>query len=211
MHLRTRTFLGLVAFALVLLVAAVGCPTLKLGEVVVKAGSGSATGFTLQTTVIVEETEDTEGEDQSRQSGKGLLGLHLPAGWTVSAARMRAPTESTDRALWAAPQAAGAYAEAFPHTGGVWWAFSSATQEIAKGLHTYKLEVDVVVPKKTKAGALGVSATVFSDDLEDLPAPIAFDVAIKGKNVSIAKRAPAGLSAPPPAPKDDGGKAPTGG
>jgi hypothetical protein len=211
MHLRTRTIRGLLAFTFVLLIAAAGCPTLKLGEVTVKPGSTSATRFTLQSTIVVEETEETEGEDQSRQSGKGLLGMHLPDGWRVAAARMRSPTESTDRTLWAAPQAAGAYAEAFPHTGGVWWAFSSATQEIPKGLHTYQLEVDVVVPKKTKAGSLGVSVTVLSDDLKDLPAPVLYNAAIKGKSVTIAKKAPAGLSAPPPAQEGAGGKAPSGG
>ncbi len=211
MHLRTRTIRGLLAFSFVLLIAGAGCPTLKLGEVTVKPGSGSATGFTLQSTIVVEEVEETEGEDQSRQSGKGLLGLHLPAGWSVAAARMKAPTESTERILWAAPQAAGAFAESFPNTGGVWWAFSSPTQEIPKGLHTYQLEVDVVVPKKTKAGSLGLSVTVLSDDLTDLPAPLLYDAAIKGKNVTLAKKGPAALSAPPPAKEGVDGKAPSGG
>lgn len=206
MHHRTRLVRGLVALLLFALVA--GCPTLKLGEVKVKDGSASATGFTLQATVIVEETDETEGPDQTRQSGKGLLGVHLPAGWAVKEARMKAPTESTVRTLWAAPQAAGAYSESFPATGGVWWAFSSATQEIPKGLHTYTVEVDVTVPKKTKAGALGVSATVLSDDLKDLPAPVAFDVTIKGKNVSLAKRGAAPVA---PSQTGDGGKASSGG
>jgi len=204
MHHRTRF---LAALLLSLLLVAVGCPTLKLGEVKVK--SSTATTFTLEATVIVEETDDTEGPDQTRQSGKGLLGVHLPAGWTVAAARMKAPNESTDRTLWAAPQAAGAYSESFPNTGGSWWAFSSATQEIPKGLHTYSVEVDVVMPKKTKAGALGLSATILSDDLKDLPAPVAFDVGVKGKTVTLAKK---GMSvSPAPSQQGDTGKAPSGG
>ncbi len=211
MHLQTRSLRGLVALAFILLVAAAGCPTLKLGEVRVKPGSSSKTGFTLQTTILVEETEETEGEDKSRQSGKGLLALHLPAGWTVSGARMKAPTESTVRALWAAPQAAGAFSEAFPQTGGVWWAFSSATQEIARGAHTYELEVDVVVPKKTKEGSFGVSVTVLSDDLKDLPAPVAFEVALAGKNFVLGKHVQEAPPAPAAPAEGDGGKAPSGG
>ena len=208
MHHRTRFVHGLCVALLGLLLLAAGCPTLTLGDVKIKPGSSSPTGFTLQATVVVEETDDTEGADQTRQSGKGLLGLHLPTGWSVTGARMQAPSESTGRTLWAAPQAAGAFSESFPSTGGVWWAFSSATQEIPKGKHTYGVEVDVVVPKKTKRGDFGLSATILSDDLKDLPAPVAFDLTITGKSVTLAKRGPV---APAPSQQGPTGKAPSGG
>ena len=204
MHPTTRSCLLLLLLALL-----AGCPKLNLGTVSVVPGSASPTGFTVQVAVQIEETDETEGEDQQRASGKGLLGLHLPAGWTVTAARMQSPQEDTARALFAAPQAAGAFAESFPRTGGVWWAFSSATQTVPQGIWDYTLELDVVVPKKTKAGSLGLAVTVLSDDLKDLPAPAGFDVSIRGREVTLAARG-LSLSGPEPDPESDTSKAPTG-
>ncbi len=188
-----------------------GCPTIKLGAVKAKEGSVSATGFTLQADVVVEETDETEGADQQRQSGRGLLGVHVPAGWTVTGARLRSPRETVDRALFASPQGAAAYAEAFPTTGGVWWGFASPTQEIPKGTWNYTLEVDVAVPKKTKGGALGLATSILNDDLSDLAAPAQFDVAIKGKSLELTPRkAKLEVKEAPAAPTDNS-KAPAGG
>jgi len=214
MHLPTRSWLPRLALSFVLVGSLlVGCPTIKLGAVKAKEGSVSATGFTLQADVVVEETDETEGEEQQRQSGRGLLGVHVPAGWTVTGARLRSPRETVDRALFASPQGAAAYAEAFPTTGGVWWGFASPTQEIPKGVWNYTLEVDVTVPKKTKGGALGVATSILNDDLSDLSAPAQFDVAFKGKSLQLTPRKPlSGVqSAPAPATPTDNSKAPAGG
>jgi|GEM_PF-2496631 len=208
MHRSTRRIVCSLLF--VLLIA--GCPTMKLGKVAAKPGSVSATGFTLTAEVMVEETDDTEGEEQQRQSGKGLLGVHLPAGWTVTAARMRAPKETTDRALFASPQGAAAYAESFPNTGGVWWGFASPTQEVPKGQWLYTLEVDVTVPKKTKGGDLGLAASLLNDDLSELSAPEQFAVAIKGKSLVLTPKRPlSGVKAAPEPTPADNSKAPAGG
>lgn len=198
--------------ALLALMVLAGCPTLKLTKVMAKPGSVSATGFTLSAEVVVEETDDTEGEGQKRQSGKGLLGVQVPAGWTVTAARIRSPKETTDRALFASPQGAAAFAEAFPNTGGVWWGFASPNQEIAKGVWTYALEVDVVVPKKTKAGDVSLSASILSEDLSELTAPMQYGVTWKGKTLVLAERRPlSGVKAAPEAAPADSAKAPAGG
>ena len=99
MHPRTRLLLA--GASLLALLVVMGCPTLKLGNVAVKEGSVSPAGFTLVAEAIVEELDETEGPDQQRQSGRGLLGVHLPAGWSVSGARMRSPDETVERALFA--------------------------------------------------------------------------------------------------------------
>jgi hypothetical protein len=158
--------------------------------VTAKPGSVSPTGFTLSAEVVVEETDETEGAEDQRQSGRGLLGVHVPSGWTVTAVRIRSPKETTARALFASPQGAAAYAEAFPTTGGVWWGFASPTQEIPKGMWTYALEVDVTVPKKTKTGDLGLSVSILNEDLSELSAPRQYGVALKGKTLALDERRP---------------------
>ncbi|MCO4768656.1 MAG: hypothetical protein KDA24_01405 [Deltaproteobacteria bacterium] len=209
MHASTR----LIPLFLILgLVLVMGCPTIKLGAIKAKPGSVTATSFTLVADVEVEELDETEGEDQQRQSGKGLLGVHVPAGWSVVAARVRSPKETVDRALFASPQGAAAYAESFPTTGGVWWGFASPTQEIAQGKWSYTLEVDVVVPKKTKMGDMGVAASILNDDLSDLTAPQQFGVAFKGKDLVLTpKRPPSGAGPAPAVTPADNAKAPAGG
>jgi hypothetical protein len=209
MHRTTRPSLSLLLLSLLVLA---GCPTLKLGRVATKAGSVSPAGFTLTAEIIVSETDETEGADQQRQSGKGLLGVHVPAGWTVTAARLRAPDETVDRALFAAPQGAAAYAESFPTTGGVWWAFASPTRDVPMGDWTYNVEIDVAVPKKTKTGEIGISASILSDDLSELSAPRQFGVTLKGKALELAPRRPlAGVEDGPEAAPSDNSKAPAGG
>jgi len=172
-------------FLLLPLVLIMACPTIKLGSVGVLPGSASPKGFTLTVDIEVEETDDTEGEGKSEQSGKGLLAMSLPAGWKVTAARYKAPNESAVRALYTLPQAAGAVAERFPKEKGWWWAFGSNTTSIPKGKHTFQAEFDVLVPKRTKGGELGVLATVLNDELEDLPAPQRFKIHLKGKATSL--------------------------
>ena len=191
----------------------VGCPELSLGPLTVKDGSVDATKVTLTAEITVTEADETEGADQQRQSGRALLGVQLPAGWTVTAARMRSPRETVDRALFASPQGAAALAEGFPTAEGVWWGFTSPSQEIPQGSWPYSLEIDIERPKKAKAGLVGVSVSVLNDDLSDLSAPRQYDLAFKGKSATLSARKPlsGGTAFPEPAPEDDTSKAPTGG
>ena len=168
-----------------------GCPTLKMGKVGVKEGSVSPKGFTLTVDIEVEETDETEGEDESgsprqRQTGKGMLALNLPAGWTIVSARMQSPLEDSVRALNGLPQSAAGVAEVFPDEGGNWWAFGSNTVAVPKGNWTFPVEIEIAVPKKTKGGQLSVLSNILSDDFSDLPAAKKFDIGLKGRKATIS-------------------------
>ena len=177
-------------FILVLLplvIALAGCPTIKLGDVAVKGGSVSSTGFTLTADLLVEEKDATEGEDSTPQTGRGMLALNLPVGWTVAAARVKSPQESAVRTLVPVPQAAIAHAETFPLESGAWWAFASNEQAVPQGAWTYPVELDITIPKKTKSGAFGLSAGIFKETLDELVAPAKFEITFKGKKATLSR------------------------
>jgi hypothetical protein len=171
------------AVLLTLAVVLVACPTLKLGSVTVADSAPKGATFTLSVDVTVEEKDATDGEEGQPASGKGVLGLHLPPTWTVTAARMKSPTEPVMRRLFASPQAAGVFADTFPTIENSWWAFSSPEQTIQQGVHAYKAEFDIEV--SGKGGEIGLLMTILQDDMSDLPAPTQFKVAVKGKKVTL--------------------------
>lgn len=190
----------LAASAVLATVLLAGCPTVVLSNVGLKDGSVSPAGFTLTATVIAEELDDTTAEGATPTEGRGLIGVLLPAGWKVTAARMKSPTEGSVRTLVGVPQAAAAYGHSFPQDPGEWWAFASNTQAISTGRWTYEVELDVTVPKKTKGGLVGVSAGVFNDSFDELPAPAKYDVVLKGKKGTLTATSGAPAAAPTPEP-----------
>lgn len=177
-----------------------GCPTLNLSQVQILPGSVSRSGLTLQATVVVEETDATTGEGNTPAEGKGVIGVHLPVGWSVARGRVQVPGEPMQRALYAAPQAAVAMAQSFPQTPGQWWAFASNSQTIQQGQHTYSVELDLVPPKKAKETLLGVTATVLTDDLTEIPAPLQYKLLLKGKKSKLVPHQ-AAPAMPEPAPE----------
>lgn len=176
------------------------CPSVTLGNVAIKDGSVTATGFTMTAEVIVEELDDTEGQDATASEGRGLIGLDLPVGWTVTGARIKSPQEGSVRALIAAPQAAPAFGEAFPLDPGQWWAWATINQAVPKGRWVHQLEFDIQFPKKTKGGAVGLSVGTFSEDLKELVAPTWFEAKLKARRVVLTPRD----GAPATAPADPG-------
>jgi hypothetical protein len=194
---------------LVLLLLACGgllmqaCPTVTLGKVAIKDGSVTATGLTITAEVVVEELEDTEGEEATASDGRGLIGLDLPAGWAVTGARVQSPNESSVRSLIAAPQAAVAFGEAFPLEPGQWWAWATVTQTVPKGRWVHQLEFDVTFPKKSQGGPIGISAGTFSEDLKELASPVWYDAKLKARRIVLTPRAgsptPAATQPEPPA------------
>jgi hypothetical protein len=114
-------------------------------------------------------------------SGRGLVGLYLPQGWKVRAARVQSPQESAVRAMYAAPQTAVSFAESFPRVPGEWWAYASSQQAIPKGSWTYLIEFDVETPKKPTAGPVGVAVGVFTENAPELPAPNEYRLRLLGK------------------------------
>ncbi len=183
-------------FALALLPALVvlaACPTLKLGNVTVAETAPKDATFTLAVEVVVEETEVTDGESGQPASGRGVLGIHLPPAWTVSAARMKAPHEPVARRAYPSPLAAAVFADTFPTVTDTWWAFASPEQTIQQGKHLYRAELDVVAGKD-KGGDVGVLLTILQDNMTEIPAPAGYRVTIKGKKTTIA--ATTGAAAP---------------
>ena len=87
------------------------------------------------------------------------------------------------------PQIAVQFGEAFPDVPGEWWAFGSNTQTVPTGSWLHDVELDLTFPKKTKTSELGVSVSIFQDNLDEVPAPQIFDVAIKGKKATLTPRA----------------------
>lgn len=195
--LRAMQRLALLITVLALLA---GCPTVKLGKVAVKDGSVTATGFTVAADVEVEETEEVDVESESASDGRALFAIFLPRGWSVAGARMKSPQESTTRRLVPVPQAAVQVGEMFPDVAGDWWAFASNTQTVPTGKWMHSAELDIVYPKKTKAGQVGLSVSVMQDSLDEVPAPQIFDVAIKGKKVTLTARGFEGGGLPEPDP-----------
>jgi len=185
--------------ALLLLVVLAACPTIKLGDVGLKAGTVKGGAFTLTARLHVQETDDTAAEGATPQEGKGMIGLLLPAGWTVADARVTSPLGTSVRRLIPVPQVAAAFGETFPQEPGAWWAFASNTVAIPTGDHVFDVEVDIVAGKKAKGGVIGVSAAQLSEDLSELPAPLKFEVVLKGKgSIKAAAGAPGSLATPPP-------------
>ncbi len=187
-----------------------GCPTLKLGSVGLKDGSVKAGNFTLTAQVLVQELDDTTSEGATPQEGRGMIGVLLPPGWTVAAARVKSPFEDSVRKLIPVPQVAAAFGETFPKEEGAWWTFASNTVAIPTGDYVFDVEIDVVAGKKAKSGTIGVAAGQFSEDLSELPAPLKFEMALKGKG----KLTPIGnaikLTPPPEAEPADTSKVPAG-
>ena len=181
---------------LVALVLLAGCPTVKLTSVDVKEGSVSATGLTLSAKVTVEETEAVEPGAEASNEGRAVVGLYLPMGWTVAAARVKSPQESTARRLVPVPQSAVQFAETFPQTPGQWWAFASNTQSVATGSWVHDVELDLTFPKKTKAGELGMSVSVLQETMDEVAAPLIYDVTVKGKKATLKARAFEGKALP---------------
>ncbi len=173
------------AFAPALLLFLAACPSLQLAEVSLKPDSMTATTFTLAAKAVVTETDETEGEGKQTPSGKGVVALRLPEGWTATQVRLMVPGEPNARALPAAPQMASAFADAFPQATGRWWAFSSPTQSIHKGTWSYGIEVDVAVPKKTREGVVGLTVGPLKEDTSDLPATAELRVDFKLKSVLV--------------------------
>ena len=177
----------LLLFLVVVFVA--GCPTVKLNKVAVKDGSVSPTGLTLAAEVEVQETEEVDTEAGSANEGRALIAIFLPRGWAVSGARMKSPQESTTRRLIPVPQIALQFGETFPDVPGEWWAFGSNTQSVLTGTFIHGVELDLTFPKKTKAGELGLSVGILQDTLDEVPAPLIYDVVIKGKKATLKARA----------------------
>jgi hypothetical protein len=187
------------------------CPTLKLGAISVRSGSVGATSLILDLSVLVEETDPVGTPDGGEpQSGRGMVALELPIGWTVTRATMSSPLEQTPRALIPAPQAAVAFGEAFPETGGAFWALASSTQTIPQGSHAYPVEIEVSFPKRSKGGKIGIAAAIFQDQMTDLPAPQEFELAIRGRNATLAPRQRLDGSLPDAMPDAPSDKAPSG-
>ncbi len=172
------------------------CPTVTLGNVTIKEGSVTATGFTIAAEVVVEEVDDTEGQDATASEGRGLIALDLPVGWKVTGARIKSPQEGSVRALIAAPQAAAAFGETFPLEPGQWWAWATINQSVPKGRWVHELEFDIEFPKKTKGGAVGLSVGTFSEDMKELVAPTWFDAKLKARRVVLTPRDGAPAAAP---------------
>lgn len=202
MRMLARPAVLLLSIAALLLLP--GCPTVTLGHVAIKAGSVSTTGFTLTTTIVVEEVDATDGES-TPQEGRGLLGVLLPVGWVVTDARLTSPMETSVRKLVAVPQAALVFGETFPAEPGQWWAFGSNTQTIPQGRYEYLAEITVQVPKKTKGGLIGLSAGVWTDALDELGSPVKYEVGLKGKKGTLTATAgaAAGAAAPLVAPVEE--------
>lgn len=180
-------------FALLLSFAAllIGCPTLKLGTATVADKAPKGATFTLLMDVIVEETDVTDGEEGQPASGRGVIGLHLPVDWTVTAARVQVPGESVMRRVYPSPLAAAIFAETFPTIMDPWWAFASSEMTILQGRHTYRAELDIAAGK-AKAGDVGMLLTVLADSMDEIPAPAGYTVTMKGKKTTItAKTGPA--------------------
>ncbi len=188
------------ALLLALALLLTGCPTLKLNSVTVKDGSISATGLTLKAAVLVEETEEVDAEAGTMNEGRGLLAIYLPVGWSVAAGRMKSPQESVARSLVPVPQIAVQFGETFPTVPGQWWAFASNTQAVPTGKWTHEVELDIKYPKRTKAAELGVSVGVFNDNLDEVPAPVIFDLKVKGKKATLQGRAFEATPMPGPDP-----------
>lgn len=180
------------------------CPTITLSSVAIKDGSVTATGFTLTAEVVVEEVDETEGEDATASEGRGLIGLDLPAGWTVTGARIKSPQEGSTRTLIATPQAAAAFGEAFPLDPGQWWAWATITQSVPKGRWIHQLELDIEIPKKTKGGPIGLSVGAFSEDMKELVAPTWYDAKLKARRIVLTPRD--GAPAATPAEAQPAGK-----
>jgi len=200
-----RSFI--VALSLGALLFLLGCPTVKLGGVALKAGSVSPTGFTLVTQIVVEETDEVETPTE----GKGMLAVLVPEGWRVVDARMTSPLEGSVRRLTPVPQAALAHGETFPNEPGMWWGFGSNTQAIPQGRYDYTVEIDVEVPKKTKSGLIGISAGVWNDSMDELTAPAKYEIKLKGRKGELKSlgNAPAAAEpayAPPAEEEDPEGK-----
>jgi hypothetical protein len=194
--------LPLALFAVLSAVALSACPTLKITSVKVKQGSVTATELTLVAEVEVEETEEPGADSTANaNAGRGLIGLYLPAGWSVEQVRMYDPRETTARGLIAVPQAAVLLAERFPETPGPWWAFTTNTQTIPKGKWNYRLEFDLRRPKRAKSAALGVAVSEFSENLDELEAPREFLLEIKGSKAELVAR-----TAVPNQGESEGGK-----
>jgi hypothetical protein len=192
--------LSLTLFVLGLLLSA--CPTVTLGSVGIKDGSVTAEGFTLTAEVVVEEVDDTEGEDATASEGRGILALELPAGWSVAAARIESPGEGVVRALTPVPQAAVSFAEIFPLEPGLWWTWATTNQTVAKGRWIHRVEFDIVFPKKTRGGDIGIAAGIFKEDMTELPAPHKYAAKLKGRKVVLAPLDPTIAPAPATAPAD---------
>ncbi|MCK6527992.1 hypothetical protein L6R50_10670 [Myxococcota bacterium] len=173
-----------------LALALAGCPTLRIGDVGVS--NATARGFTLTAAVVVEETEDPTEPDGKPAEGRGILALHLPRGWDVTAARVAIPGEGLPRALIPSPQGAATFAESFPTAPGEWWAFTAPPQKVPKGTHTYPIELDVTVPKRTRGGPIGIAASVLEDKPDDLPAPREYLLTLAGKKASLEPAPPQG-------------------
>ena len=214
--MRTSARFVLLSFLIALPLVLAGCPTLKLGKVGIKDGSVSPKGFTLTVGIEVEETDETEGEDEAgtarqRQSGKGMLAINLPPGWKIVGARLQSPLEDSPRSLNGLPQSAASVAEIFPEEGGNWWAFGSNTVDVPKGNWAFPVELEIVVPKRTKEGRVSVLANVLSDDYSDLPGAKRYEIKLKGRKATITGAvddSPHVPEAPkPPEGSDDKGSA----
>ena len=186
-----------------LLALLTACPTVKLGTVAVSDTAPKKGTFTLAMDVVVEETDPTDGENGQPASGRGVMGLHLPDGWSVVAARMKSPTEPVMRRLYPSPQSAGVFADTFPTVEDPWWAFSSPEQTIQQGKHTYRAEYDILVGGKAKAGDIGLLMTILQDDMTDLPAPSEFSVAMKGKKAVLKSKGTGAAATPGQGAKGD--------
>ena len=162
----------------------VGCPALSLQDVSIASVAPGPNQVTLKGNVVVTETDETEGEGKTAPEGRGVVALHLPEGWRAVTARIQVPGESTVRGLSPAPQVGVQYTEAFPKTGGVWWAFVTTEQKIHQGTVSYPIEVDLEYPKKVKDGLVGISVSPLQDEPKDLAAPALYRVDVRARTLA---------------------------
>jgi len=206
METRRSTRLG--TFLVVgLALLATGCPGLTVRSVALVPESVAPGRFTLAVAVEVVEEDPSINDNGELDGGRGILGVWLPPGWTVAAARIALPGTDEQVVLEAVTDADGHFAPSFPRVPGGWSGFVSPCQNLDAGSYLYDAELDLVGPATEPTLSLGLAAALFSDDGSNGPAPRQVDVDLAAGTATLlalpSPPAPTGLAACPGAPHDE--------
>jgi hypothetical protein len=205
---RRRISRGLAALAVCAAAElATGCPQLEVDDVSLASSSIDDAAFTLTVTVVVTEDDPAVDDNGDLAGGRGLLGVWLPPGWAVDAARFRASGEADFAPATPVAEGDGHFPAPFPWVPGAWSAFASPCENVGQGTFEHAVEIDVHGPPGATGVTLGISTALFDENGSNGAGPTEVAVDLSAGTASVreppAAPAPAGLEECAPIPYDE--------
>jgi len=164
-----------------LAVVATGCPEIVITDIGLVPESVGEGRFTLaaRTEATYERDECQPGPDGGREPGEpapddcepmpetmpghGLLGVWLPEGWRVDAARLVDAQGKLLERLTAHPAAEPVFPEVFQTYAGKWWSLVTGCQDLREGTVEFLFEFDVTGPADQQLVRTAVSAALYDE------------------------------------------------